>query len=102
MFIILIIIMINNYHLQQHNNYLTTQCTRAPSFQSVVITIEGNTVATDGSTRLSIAVDDGTNYIAGGTLGEDQYYATLQVTVEEDDGKKIIISDNLPLSIHDN
>ena len=66
-----------------------------------MITIEGNSVATDGNTLLSIAIDDGTNYIAGGALGEDQYYATLQITVEEDDGKKII-SNNLPLFIYDN
>lgn len=58
-----------------------------PSFQSVVITIEGNSMATDGNTLLSIAIDDGANYIAGGALGEDQYYDTLEVTVEEDDGK---------------
>ncbi len=46
-------------------------------------------MATDGNTVLSISVSDGTNYIAGGTLGEDRYYATLEVTVEEDDGKKL-------------
>ena len=58
------------------------------SFQSVAITIEGNTVATNGNKLFSITIDAGTNYIAGGTLGEDQYYATLQITVEEDDGKE--------------
>lgn len=58
--------------------------------QSIVITIEGNMMATDGNKQFSIAINDGTNYIAGGTLGEDQYYATLQITVEEDDGKTMV------------
>lgn len=51
-----------------------------------MVTIEGNVVATDGNKQLSITVNDGANYIAGGTLGEEQYYPILQITVEEDDG----------------
>ena len=58
--------------------------------QSIVITVEGNMMATDGNKQFSISINNGTNYIAGGTLGEDQYYATLQITVEEDDGKTYI------------
>lgn len=58
--------------------------------QSIVITVEGNMMATDGNKQFSIAINDGTSYIAGGTLGEDQYYAMLQITVEEDDGKTMV------------
>ena len=55
-----------------------------------MITIEGNMVATDGNKQFSITIDDRTNYVAGGILGGDQYYPTLQITVEEDDGKTAV------------
>ena len=48
-------------------------------------------MATDGNKQFSITVNDGANYITGGTLGEDQYYPTLQITVEEDDGNSCFL-----------
>lgn len=51
-----------------------------------MVAIEGNMVATDGNRKFTTSINNGTNYIAGGILGDIQYYKDLQITVEEDDG----------------
>lgn len=56
------------------------------SFQNLVVSIEGNMVATDGNRKFTASINNGTDYIAGGILGDIQYYKDLQITVEEDDG----------------
>ena len=55
-----------------------------------MVTVEGNTLATDGDQKFTASIDNGTNYIVGGTFGDDKYYTYLQIIVEEDDGTAIL------------
>ena len=58
--------------------------------QEVVITVEGNMLATDGDQKFTASIDNGTDYIVGGTFGGNKYYTSLQIVIEEDDGRYIV------------
>lgn len=56
-----------------------------------MIAVEGNTLATDGNRKFTLNIDNSTNYIVGGTLGDTQFYSSIQITIEEDDGMRHVL-----------
>lgn len=56
-----------------------------------MIAVEGNTLATDGNRKFTLNIDNTTNYIVGGTLGDTQFYSSIQITIEEDDGMRHVL-----------
>lgn len=57
--------------------------------QNLVLTINGNNVPTDGDIRFTITINAGDEYLLGGTVAGTEYYTTVDVTIEEDDGRTL-------------
>ena len=55
--------------------------------QNVTVTIEGNSLATDGSIRFTIEINEGNGFLLGGVVDEIQHYTSVEVTIMEDDSK---------------
>ena len=51
-----------------------------------MVTIEGNSDATDGSFSFTIMINGDDDFLLGRTVDGTQYYTTVQVNIEEDDG----------------
>ena len=59
-----------------------------------MISVEGNRQAIDGNKAFRVSINNGSDYIVGGIVGDDVYYSTVQITVQEDDGILITLLDN--------
>ena len=51
-----------------------------------MLTIEGNNEATDGSFSFTVTIGEGDDFLLGGSVNGTEYYTSVQVTIEEDDG----------------
>ena len=55
--------------------------------QNLIVSIPGNMDPTDGTIRFSISINDGSEFILGGSEDNTRYYDTVEVTIMEDDRK---------------
>ena len=52
----------------------------------MTVEIPGNEYPTDGTVRFNVSINDGNDFIAGGSINDTQFYNTVEITIEEDDG----------------
>ena len=55
--------------------------------QNLILNIPGNMYPTDGTIRISIMINEGSEFILGGSIDNTQYYNAVEVTITEDDRK---------------
>ena len=61
--------------------------------QSLTVNIPGNTDPIDGTIQFSISIDEGSEFVVGGSAGTP-LLVSVEVTIVEDDGELNNIIDN--------
>lgn len=56
------------------------------SLQNLMVRIEGNNLGTDGTRAFTIFLNEGDNHLISGVIDGTDYFKSIDVTIEEDDG----------------